>query len=559
MEPKEAVLKILKKETKLKDISLEVPPDPKMGDFAFPCFVLAKTMKKSPVDIAKELASKIKISGLITEVKAVGPYLNFFVDKQSIADDLLNDIVEHKKRYGIGEAKKEKLMVEFSGPNPFKGFHIGHLRNTVIGESLVRILKFSGYNVTPVNYLNDTGKHVAKCLWGMETLHNGEKPEGDKGEWLGQVYSDASILLEKKPEHAEEVDAIHQKLEKKHRVYVGRWEKGKKWSNDHFNRIYKDLGVSFDKVFYDSEYVEEGKKVVKELINKGIAETDDGAIMVNLEKYKLHKVLVLRTDETALYITKDLAMAMDRLKKYKIDRLIYVVGAEQKLHFQQVFKILELYGFEQAEKCHHLAYELVRLQGGKMSSRAGEVVLYSKLKEMVLKKLEKEVAKRHKDWKKKEKEESVKKIFTSAIKFDMLIQDPNKVIVFDVEKALNFEGETGPYVQYTHARICSILKKVKSVGKADTSLLVRKEEEKLITLLSNFPKVVSEAAESYKPSLVARYLIDLSQRFNEFYTKCQIVKTDKEVRDARVLLIKSVKQVLENGLDLLSIVAPKQM
>lgn len=559
MEPKEAVLKILKKETNLKEINLEIPPDASMGDFAFPCFVLAKEKKKNPAEIAKDLAESIKPKGMVKEVKATGPYLNFFVDKQSIAENLLGEILDKKKKYGSGPDKKEKLMVEFSGPNPFKGFHIGHLRNTVLGESVSRILEFSGYKVVPVNYLNDTGKHVAKCLWGLETLHKGEKPEGDKGEWLGKVYSDASVIIEKNPKHKEEVSEIHQKLENGHRVYVDKWKKGKQWSEEHFNKIYNDLDVEFDKVFYDSEYVNSGKDVVRKLKDTGIAEVDDGAVIVDLEEHGLHKVPILRSDGTALYITKDLSMAMDRLKKYKADRIIYVVGSEQRLHFQQVFKILELYGFKQAEKCYHLAYELVRLKKGKMSSREGDVVLYSSLKDMIIKKLEKEVEKRHKDWKVKQKKDSVKNIFTAAIKFDMLAQDPNKVIVFDIDKALDFEGETGPYIQYAHARICSVLKKAKGSSKVDTSLLVRKEEEALITKLGNFPDVVADSAENYKPSIIVRYLIELAQAFNEFYTKCPVIKTDKDVSNARILLVKAVKQVLENGLDLLAIESPKEM
>lgn len=550
------IKKELKKELDI-EINLEVPPNQEMGDFAFPCFILSKKLKKSPVQISKDLSDKIKIKNV--EVKAIGSYLNFFVSKEKLSQDVITKVLEEKESYGSGENKKEKIMLEFSGPNPFKGFHIGHLRNTVLGEATSRILSFAGFKVMPVNYLNDTGKHVAKCLWGIENLYQNKIPKGDKGEWLGEVYSEASQKLSENINYEEEVSQIHQKLENKDKEYIKKWQEGKIWSEEHFNNIYKDLDVHFDKVFYDSDYVDKGKEIVDNLIKKEIAKKDEGSILVDLEKYNLHKVLVLRTDGTALYITKDLAMAMDRMKKFKPDRLLYVVGSEQKLHFQQVFKILDLLGFKQAKKAHHLSYELVRLKERKMSSRKGDVILYSGLKKQIMDKLKQEVESRHKEWSKKEKEESINNIFSAAIKFDMIVQDPNKTITFDIDKALDFEGDSGPYIQYSHARICSIIKKIGDVKKADLSLLTSNEEVKLITSMSNFSKVVEDSAEGYRPALIARYLLELSQDFNEFYHSCKILDSEDELKHARIMLIKAVRQVIENGLNLLAIKAPESM
>jgi arginyl-tRNA synthetase len=552
MDFKNKIIQLIKKEAGLEQIQLEVPPSPELGDYSFPCFPLASQLKKSPIQIAQELASKLKDNSL-EKVEAKGPYLNFFINKKSFTESSLKEVLSKKKNYGKSAKKKDKLMVEFSGPNPFKGFHVGHLRNTVLGESLVRILKFNGYQVTPVNYLNDTGNHVAICLYGL--THTDKKPTGDKGEFLGQIYGEYAEREELKPD----IEQIQRKIEAKDPKLVKLMQQGKQWSQAHFDSIYKDLDVHFDKYFYDSSYINSGKAIVQELLKKGVAEESEGAIIVNLEKYNLYKVPILRTNQTALYITKDLAMAKDRLEKHKLDRLIYVVGAEQDLHFKQIFKILELYGFKQASKCHHLSYNLVTLPEGKMSSRAGKVILYSFLKNELLEKLTNEVETRHKEWSAKKKKEAVKTIFSAAIKFDMLYQDPNKIIVFDIDRALNFEGETGPYVQYTHARICSILKKAKTLPKNLKLFNLSQLEFELIKKTAAFQDVVEKASQEYMPFLIARYALELSQLFNEFYHSHQILSESNDVKNQRLFIIQAVKQVLENALELLAIESPEEM
>jgi len=447
-------------------------------------------------------------------------------------------------------------MIEFSNPNPFKGFHIGHLRNAIIGESVTRLLKFQGYNVMPVNYYNDTGKHVTKTIWGLENLNIPKPEDNDLGEWLGNIYSESS-----KKGKEEDFSKIHQKLENKDKKYIKLFKQGLKWSEDHFDNIYKDLDIKFSKIYYDSNYILKGKKIINELLKKKIAKEDEGAIISNLEKYKLNTLILLRSDKTSMYITKDLAMAIDRINKFKLDSSIYVVGSEQKLHFQQLFKLLELYGYKQAKKCYHLSYGLVSLPEGNMSSRSGNIILYKELKRKLLNLLEKEIEKRHKDKSKLQKEKIIKDIFSAAIKFDMILHDTNKGITFDLKKSISFEGDTGPYIQYAHTRANSILKKskIKITNKVDYSLLTNKEEQNLISKLSMFPEITKNAAEQHKPNILAQYLLKLSHLFSDFYHNCPCIIEDKEIQKARILLVDCTKQVLNKGLYLLGINAPIEM
>ena len=560
MNPKQEILNLLKKQG-VKDVELEVPPDPKLGDFALPCFKLTKQFKLDPILTAKTLAKKISKNKIIKQVKENGPYLNFFINKQEFASSLITSILKEKDKYGKGKEKKEKVMVEFSGPNTHKSFHIGHLRNTCLGDSLVRIMRFNGFPVIAANYINNTGAHVSKCVWYYLKYHKGKEPKENKGEWLGKIYTDAINKIAQNLELKQEAEEIQRKIEANDPELIKVWEKTRQWSLDEFNEIYKILDVKFDTWFYDNEFAEPGKKFVKELLKKRIAKKSEDATIVDLEKHGLDVVVVLKADGSALYITKDFALADKKFTKYKIDRSIYVVGAEQRLHFKQLFKILELYGFKQAKKSFHLSYELVMLKEGKMSSRAGNIVLFSELLNNIKQKLVHEVSSRHKDWSDKDKKQAIDKISIAAIKFIMLNHENNKVITFDPEKALDFEGETGPYIQYAHARICSIMKKLGGNANKEfvSKVLSTKEEEKLITVLSNFEDIIDQAANSYKPHLLARYMLDLAQAFNEFYHACPILQADEDVKQARLNLILAVKQILKTGLNLLGIEAPEQM
>jgi len=561
MNIKEEVVSLIDKEVKLDKSEIrslvEVPPNPDFGDYAFPCFKLGG----HPVDEAARLISNIKKSKVIDRIDQKGQYVNFFVDKQMLAEIVIKQVFKEKKNYGVGKKKKDKIMVEYYQANTHKAFHVGHIRGTSLGESLSRILKHNGYEVIQANYQGDTGAHVAKWLWAYLKYHKGQKPpKTDQEKWIASIYVEAVKKINEKNQN--EVDEINLKLENNTDPDLTKlWKESRQWSLDSLDLVYEDLRAHFDRFFFEREMEPRAREIVKELLKKGLAEVSDGATIINLEKYDLGVWVLLRKDGTCLYSAKDIALAEKKFKEFKIDRSIYVMGAAQSMHFKQLFKTLELMNFSQAEKCYHLSYAEVRLPSGKMSSRTGENILYSDLKEEMTKKLRKEVEKRHSKWSKKKKEESVGNIFSSAIKFDMLMQDPNKNIVFDIDKALDFEGETGPYVQYAHARACSILRKAKQRldSRVNYETFNLEEEIKLIKKLGNFEMIVEKAGESFRPHLIARYLIDLSQSFNEFYHKCPVISDMRHVMRARLLLVECVRSVIENGLNLLGISAPEEM
>ncbi len=560
---KEKIIELLKKYIKLDELYLEIPKDNNLGDYAFPCFILAKEMKKNPVVIAKDLEKKISKPYFISDIKATGPYLNFFVDKSLLFKETLKKISKEKDNYGSGKNKKQKIMIEYSQANTHKAFHVGHLRGTSLGEALARILKFYGYDVVQANYQGDTGAHVSKWLWCCLKYHKNEKPPKDeRGKWIASIYVEAIQKLTKNPELQEQVDEINYKLENDMDSKLTLlWKRSRKWSLDEFEEIYNDLDAHFDYYFFEREMEDPGKKMVDKILKKGLAEKSEGAIIINLEKYCLGVWVLLRKDGTTLYSAKDLALAEKKFNKFKIDKSIYVVGNAQSLHMKQLFKTLDLMGFKQAKDCYHLSFDEIRLPTGKMSSRTGVNILYTDLKKELFEYTEKETRARHKDWSEKKIKEIVDKVALGAMKFDILLKDSNKIIVFDIKKACDFEGETGPYVQYAHVRCCSILDKYgqKLKDDVDFSLIKERSASEVVTLLSKFDDIIKQSCDNYKLNILARYLIDLAQKFNEFYHECHVITDDKKLTETRLLIVDCVRQVLNNGLKLLAIDAPERM
>lgn len=550
----EAISKHTNKRKEVVQQLLERPPKPEMGDYAFPCFVLAKEQKTKPGLVAEHLAKQIR-GALFAKVEAHGPFLNFFLQPGKVAERVLGAVREQKEGFGGVPAKKHKVMVEFSQPNTHKEFHVGHLRNVFLGESIARLMERDGSKVIRANYIGDVGAHVAKCLWNYLNFHQDDEVPDNKGKYLGKLYTEASKKLEKNPDWKQAVSELLQKLENGDKPMKRVWKKTRKWSLEEFDRIYKELGIDFDVVFYESEVEKEGKVIVRDLLKKGVAKKDEGAVLIDLETYGLHKFLLLKQDGTSLYSTKDLALAQKKFAKYDLDESIYVVDSRQKLYFQQLFKTLELLGF--TKKLIHVPYEFVSLKEGVISSRTGVVALYEDVRDAMLFRAEQEVKKRHKDWSAKKVSRTAFAITTAAMAFSFLKIESNKVIVFDPEEALEFEGETGPYVQYTHARISSILKKqgTPSTTTTDVSFLQEPEEHLLMKTLMRFPDVCSDAAKQYKPSLVARYLIELCQKTNEYYHKHHILKAEPARRDARLVLMAALQHVIRQGLALLNIAA----
>jgi len=557
---KEYIVNELKKLTKLKEINLEVPPTSNLGDYAFPCYPLAKKLKKNPEDIAVELSQKIEKNDVIQKIETEGPYINFFVNKAVFTEKILKEVFGKKEDYGKGTAEKSKVMVEFFHANTHKGVHIGHVRNMCLGDSLARILTFNGLKVYRTNYQGDIGPHVAKCLWGY-LRYKHKPPKEFKGEWLGQIYSKANKGSEGNKKFEQEITEINNKLYSKDKKIVELWKETRKWCLDDFNQIYNSFNVKFDRLYFESEVEELGKKTSLELLKKGIAQESEGAVIVDLKEYNLGVAVLLTKHGNALYHAKDLGLAKLQFSEFKIDKCIHVVGKEQELYFKQLFKIFELMKFKEAMNSYHLIYGLVMLPEGKMSSREGSIVLYVDLIKKLREKANKEVKKRHKDWSKKKIKETAEKIAFSALKFSMLNKENNKMILFDWEKAIDFEGETGPYVQYVYARISSILRKSKTEVTGDVNYMFFDEEAELvlIKLLGKYPKVLENAATNYKPHLVVRYLLELAQKFNEFYQYCPILQSKEHLMQARLLLAYCVREVIANGLKLLGIDVMEEM
>ena len=560
---KKEIIDVLRDATGLKDISLETPPSQELGDYAFPCFILSKSLKQSPNEIAQELCKKIRLSGIILKTEVKGPFLNFFINKNMLNEETLTRIHKLKDKFGLAKQNRKNIMVEFFHANTHKGVHIGHVRNISLGAALSNIMEFAGYNVIRVNYQGDIGPHVAKALWGYMNLKSKE-PRKHKGEWLGQLYSKANTISKENKESEAEIKKINNDLYKGDKKILALWKKTRKYCLDDFKEIYKVFGVKYDRFYFESQVEKSAVKIAKELYSKGIACKSEGAIIVNLNRFGLGVYVLLTQDGNAVYHTKDLALAELKVKDFKkIDKSIHVVGKEQELYFRQLFKTFELIGSPLANKSFHLIYELVMLPEGKMSSREGNIVLYIDLVDKLKELARTEVEKRHSDWSKTKRERAIDQIAFGALKFAMLSRENNRILLFDWDKVLDFEGESGPYVQYAYARICSILRKrggkITDIAKIDYSLLEKDMESELVRLLSDFPSKVEDAAQQYKPHIIARYLLDLAQKFNEYYHKHNILNEKEDIKEARLLLIISVKQVLRNGLNLLGIEAPEQM
>ncbi len=547
------------------EIELTSPPNPEMGDFAFACFGVAKVWQMNPVEAAKKIQSQLLLTphALLTKVVVMGPYVNFYFNSGKVADIVIKEILKKGKKYGVQAKKKERVMVEYSQPNTHKEFHIGHLRNVCIGSSIVNIFKHSGYKTIGANYIGDIGAHVAKCLWYIETYKKDDlRKVSNPGKWLGQMYAEASQKIEAEPDLKESVAEVQRKLESGDKYWLGLWKKTKKWSMQEFKGIYKQLGVDFDEWFFESEVEKPGKEMVAYLLKHGIAQRGEGgAVIVDLNSFGLDIFLILKSDGSSLYATKDLALAALKFKKFRIDKSIYVIDNRQRHYFMQLFKTLELMGWK--KDVAFLGYDFVTLPEGAMASRKGNVVLFNDLLADVESSVVRETKERHSDWKEKNIKDVARKIALAAIKFDILKHPIDKVIVFNKEEALSFEGFTGPYILYVVARINSMLSKANSKSKIANhkfELLDKSEEKQLVLWLGKYEEVVKKALAEYNPSVITRYCFDLAQAFNNFYNNCSILKAEtKDLMFARLSLSMATKNVLESALGLLTIDTVEEM
>ena len=539
---------------------VEIPPNSHLGDFAVPCFRFAKTMRKSPNMIAETIASQIPADENFDKVVNEGPYVNFFVSKTSYAKNILTEIHTKKEKYGtkdIGQGRS--VIVEFSSPNIAKPFHIGHIRTTIIGNVLYNIYKFMGYNAIAINHLGDYGTQFGMLIsaykkWGVkEEIEKNPIPE------LLKLYIRFNEETEKTPELIDEARNWFRELENGNEEAIGLWQWFKDVSMIEFNRVYEMLGIKFDSFAGESFYSDRMPRVIDELIEKNLLKDSQGAKIVDLGAYDLPSPLIQKSDGSTLYITRDIAAAIYRKETYDFYKNIYVVGAQQNLHFQQWIKIVELMGYEWAKDCIHVPFGMVSLEEGTLSTRKGRVVfLEDVLKKAVEKTLE-IINERNPGL--ENKEDVAKKVGIGAVLFQELYNHRIKDYTFSWEKTLSFEGETGPYTQYTYARTCSILNKYGDnvSTEVDYNLIKDEKEFEVIKALSNFGDVIESSMEKNEPFYITRYIVDLAQKFNKFYNNSHILVDDEELMKSRVLLTYAVNITIKNGLDLLGIEAPEKM
>lgn len=538
---------------------IEIPPKPEMGDFAFPCFQLAKAFRKAPNMIAEELKEKLSKEGF-EKIESLGPYLNFFVDKGTFTKNTIEKILLEGDSYGssnVGEGKT--VCVEYSSPNIAKPFHVGHLFTTAIGNSLYKLFKKEGYTVEGINHLGDWGTQFGKLISAYKRWGNEEALEKDAIAELLRIYVKFHDEAEKDPSLEDEGRAYFKALEDGDKEAEALWERFRNLSLKEFERVYNVFNVKFDSYAGEAFYNDKMDVVVNELRDKGLLVESNGAQVVMLDEYNMPPCIVLKADGASIYATRDLAAAMYRKNKYNFDKCIYVVGTPQALHFKQVFKVLELAGHEWANDCVHVGFGLVKFADRKLSTRKGEVILLDDLiRESVDKTLE---VINEKNPNLENKEEVAKKIGVGAVVFTYLKNSREKDIVFDWKEMLSFEGETGPYVQYSYARANSILTRAGEVNDtADFTKLNSKEEFELVKTLENFNKNIHLAIEKLEPSIVTRYVIEVAKTFNKFYNNHSVLNLeDKELMAARLDLVKSTCQVIKNGLELIGIEVVEKM
>ncbi len=555
----------INKELKRKEMDFSYPPNSNLGDLSLACFELAKSQQKNPAVLAQELAASLiqkkNLKKYFVDIKAVGPYLNFYIKPSYLAARLISSIKKGKARYGRSyTGKGKRIMIEYSNGNTHKEYHVGHLRNISYGDAVSRLLTLNGYKVISVSYINDFGIHVAKTIWNWERNKKYESSQEDKGYLLGKCYSEASQELTEHPEYKEAVVKIMKNIEARFGDDYRLWQETRNWSIHYFASIYNDLGIKFDHIFYENEFIDNGLKLVKELTTSGQLIKSEGAIIANLEKYGLGVLPVIRTDGTALYPVADLALAQEKFKKYHIAESIYVVDVRQSLYFEQLAKIFELIGYKQ--KLKHLSYDFVTLPEGMMSSRTGNVITYEELKNKIWEKLTTETKKRHDDWTYDRARQVAWNLMVSTIKFEMLKVGAEKIITFNIEEALRFDGYTACYLQYGYARLKSIVRKEDwhiFSTRADLSKLQEPKEKELLIKLARYPEVVRLASEKYNPSEMTKYLFELVQLFNDYYHGVNILKAEPKLSRARLALIKAIAQVLNNGFNILGLKIVEEM
>lgn len=559
---------IIAKKLEEKDIGLsseeiykliEIPPQEKMGDYSFPCFQLAKTLRKNPALIATEMASALELEDF-AEIKNVGPYINFFLDRKKFENEVINTIIEKKENFGRSDMGKGKTVVlDFSSVNIAKPFHIGHIRSTVIGDAIRNIHEFLGYNTVASNYIGDYGTQfgtmiAAYKLWGDDDKLN-QNPIQELLNLYVRYNSEAS-------ENEEMMDVAREefkKLEEGEEEATRLWSWFKEISFKEFDRVYKLLDIEFDNYkgeSYSSKYIPE---VIDELKEKNLLVESDGAQIVDLSAYDMPPSIIIKSNGSSAYITRDIATAIVRKKEYDFDENLYVVATQQNLHFEQLWKILELMGYDLYKGCKHISFGMVSLKDQTLSTRKGQVVF---LEDVLNKAIEKtrEIMENREDTV-EDIDEVSRIVGIGAVKFQELYNNRIKDYVFDWNEVLNFEGESGPYVQYTYARAKSVLRKagVGEIKPIEIEKITNDEEFSLVKKLAGFEDIVIKAKEKYEPSLVTRHLTDIAKSFNKFYNSAKIMVEDEKLKEERLALAYATAIVIKTALGLLGIKTVEKM
>lgn len=546
---------------------IEIPQDQSMGDYAFPCFRLAKTMRKAPNLIAAELAEKLQGEQLFSEVSPVNAYVNMFVSREEMIKSTVSEVLEEKENFGRSDiGGNKKVIVEFSSPNIAKPFHIGHIRSTVIGNSLSKIYDALGYDVFKINHLGDYGTQFGKMICAYRRWGNREDVINSPIKTLLGYYTKFHVEVEEHPELEDEARAIFTKLEQGSKEEVELWQWFREESLKEFQRVYDMLGIEFDSYNGESFYSDKMPRFEKELSDKGLLQESKGAQVVDLEEYKLGTALIKKSDGSSLYITRDIAAAVYRKENYDFYKNIYVVATQQNLHFQQLFKIIELMGYDWANQCVHVPFGMVRLEEGTMSTRHGRVVFLEDVLNGAIEKTREIIEEKNPNI--ENLEEITSQVGIGAVVFNELSNNRIKDYTFKWDQILNFDGETGPYVQYTHARCASLLRKAGEdiVAKAqepknvDFALLAKSDSAyELTKLIYAFPGVVEQAGEKYEPSIITRHIIDIAQCFNKFYHDEHIIVDDEVEKVSKIALVIATKRVIATGIGLLGMKAPERM
>ena len=538
---------------------IEIPPQENMGDYSFPCFQLAKTLRKNPAQIAGELVDSLEIEEF-SEIKNIGPYINFFLNREKFQNEVVNTILDKKDDFGKSDMGKGKtVVIDFSSVNIAKPFHIGHIRSTVIGDALRNIHEFLGYNTIATNYIGDYGTQFGTMIAAYKLWGDDDKLNAHPIQELLNLYVRYNTEASENEEMMDVARKEFKKLEEGEEEATRLWSWFKEISFKEFDRVYKLLDIDFDNYngeSYHSEYIPE---VIEELKEKNLLVESDGAQIIDLSQFDLPPSIIIKSNGSSAYVTRDIATAINRKKEYNFDENLYVVATQQNLHFQQLFKILELMGYDFAKDCKHIPFGMVSLKDQTLSTRKGQVVFLEDVLNKAIDKT-KEIIKDREDTV-DDVEETARVVGIGAVKFQELYNNRIKDYVFDWDEVLNFDGETGPYVQYTYARAKSVLRKagLSEVGKLDIEKITSDDEFSLAKKLAGFEDVVIKAKEKYEPSLITRHLTDIASSFNKFYNSSKIMVDDEKLKEERLALTYATSIVIKSGLAILGIKTVEKM